>query len=283
MKPARRLRQLIGAEDIVVAPGVFDGLSARLVEQAGFQVIYASGGAISRGAGYPDLGLLSLNEVADRLAGIVDVTGIPVIADADTGFGNGLNVRRMTRLYERLGVSGYHIEDQQFPKRCGHLEDKSLVTAAEMCLKIRVARDSLIDPDFVIIARTDAIAVEGLSRALDRARAYLEAGADMIFVEAPESIEQIEQIATAIPQPKLINMFHGGKTPLLPLKRLQELGYKLVIIPSDLQRAAIRAMQKTLVAIRTAGDSRALAAEMASFKEREQIIGTADWLKFDEL
>jgi 2-methylisocitrate lyase-like PEP mutase family enzyme len=283
MKPARRLRQLIGGEDIVVAPGVFDGLSARLVEQAGFQVIYASGGAISRGAGYPDLGLLSLNEVADRLAGIVDATGIPVIADADTGFGNGLNVRRMTRLYERLGVSGYHIEDQQFPKRCGHLEDKSLVTAAEMCLKIRVARDSLIDPDFVIIARTDAIAVEGLSRALDRARAYLEAGADMIFVEAPESIEQIEQIATAIPQPKLINMFHGGKTPLVPLKRLQELGYKLVIIPSDLQRAAIRAMQKTLLAIRTSGDSSALAAEMASFKEREQIIGTADWLKFDEL
>jgi 2-methylisocitrate lyase-like PEP mutase family enzyme len=277
------LRQLIGGAAIVVAPGVFDGLSARLVEQAGFQVIYASGGAISRGAGYPDLGLLSLNEVADRLAGIVDVTGIPVIADADTGFGNGLNVRRMTRLYERLGVSGYHLEDQQFPKRCGHLEDKSLVTAAEMCLKIRVARDSVIDPDFVIIARTDAIAVEGLSQALDRARAYLEAGADMIFVEAPESIEQIERIAQAIPQPKLINMFHGGKTPLVPFKRLQELGYKLVIIPSDLQRAAIRAMQKTLLAIRTSGDSCALAAEMASFKEREQIIGTADWLKFDEL
>jgi 2-methylisocitrate lyase-like PEP mutase family enzyme len=283
MKSAKRLRQLIGGEGIVVAPGVFDGLSARLVEQAGFQVIYASGGAISRGAGYPDLGLLSLNEVADRLAGIVDVTGLPVIADADTGFGNGLNVRRMTRLYERLGVSGYHIEDQQFPKRCGHLEDKSLIAAAEMCLKIRVARDSVIDPDFVIIARTDAIAVEGLSKALDRARAYLEAGADMIFVEAPESIEQIEQIATAIPQPKLINMFHGGKTPLVPLKRLQELGYKLVIIPSDLQRAAIRAMQKTLLAIRTSGDSGALAAEMASFKEREQIIGTTDWLKFDEL
>jgi 2-methylisocitrate lyase-like PEP mutase family enzyme len=135
----------------------------------------------------------------------------------------------------------------------------------------------------VIIARTDAIAVEGLSQALDRARAYLEAGADMIFVEAPESIAQIEQIAKAIPQPKLINMFHGGKTPLVPLKFLQELGYKLVIIPSDLQRAAIRAMQKTLLAIRTAGDSSALAAEMASFKEREQIIGTADWLKFDEL
>jgi 2-methylisocitrate lyase-like PEP mutase family enzyme len=283
MKATKQLRQLLRGSDIVVAPGVSDGLSARLVEQAGFKAIYASGGAISRGAGYPDLGLLSLSEVADRLAAMVDVTDLPVVADADTGFGNGLNVHRTTRMYERLGVAGYHIEDQRFPKRCGHLDDKSLVPMQEMCLKIKVARDSLRDQDFVIIARTDAIAVEGFEQALERAHAYLASGADMIFVEAPETIEQIEQIAKAIPQPKLINMFYGGKTPLVPMVRLQALGYRLAIIPSDLQRAAIRAIQRTLAAIKSSGDSSALASELASFKEREQIIGTADWLRFDEL
>jgi 2-methylisocitrate lyase-like PEP mutase family enzyme len=283
MNMRKRLRQLLNGKDIVVAPGVGDGLSARLVEQAGFGAVYASGGAISRAAGYPDLGLLGMTEMAERLAAIVDVTDIPVIADADTGFGNGLNVRRTTRRYERLGVAGFHIEDQQFPKRCGHLDDKSLVGIADMCLKIRVARDSLIDPDLLIIARTDAIAVEGFEQALERARAYLDAGADMIFVEAPESVQQIEEIAKAIPQPKLINMFYGGKTPLVPRERLQALGYKLIIIPSDLQRAAIRAMQKALAAIAASGDSAALAAELVSFAEREKIVGAADWLALDRM
>lgn len=283
MKKTEQLRQLLTSEGTIIAPGVFDGLSARLVEQAGFDVIYASGGAISRGAGYPDLGLLSLTEVVDRLASIVDVTTLPVIADADTGFGNGLNTRRMVRMFERAGVAAFHIEDQLFPKRCGHLNDKSLVSSEEMCHKIGVVRDSLHDPDFVVIARTDAIAVEGLSSALTRARAYLSAGADMIFVEAPESIEQIEEIAAAIPEPKLINMFYGGKTPLVPQERLQELGYKLVIIPSDLQRAAIRSMQTTLEAIKSHGDSSSVADGLASFQEREKIIGTADWLTYDQL
>lgn len=283
MTAAKRLRQLLTGNDIVVAPGVFDGLSARLVEQTGFRAIYASGGAISRSAGYPDLGLLSLSEVADRLAGIVDVTDLPVIADADTGFGNGLNVRRVTRMYERLGVAAYHIEDQTFPKRCGHLDDKSLISIEEMCLKLRVARESLLDPDFVVIARTDGIAVEGFERALDRAHAYLAAGADMIFVEAPETIEQIERIARDIPQPKLINMFYGGKTPLVPTRQLQALGYRIAIIPSDLQRAAVRAMQRTLAAIKSTGDSSAVADQLASFKEREQIVGAADWLRFDRI
>lgn len=250
MKQTERLRQLLSGPEIIVAPGVFDGLSARLAERAGFKAIYASGGAISRAAGYPDLGLLSMSEVSDRLAGIVDVTDVPVIADADTGFGNGLNVHRCTRLYERLGVAGFHIEDQSFPKRCGHLDEKALVPIDEMCQKIKVSRDSLHDDAFVVIARTDAIAVEGFQRALDRAHAYLEAGADMIFVEAPETIEQIERIAREISQPKLINMFYGGKTPLVSIHRLQELGYQLSIIPSDLQRAAIRAMQQTLAAIK---------------------------------
>lgn len=282
MKTTTQLRQLLQSNELLIAPGVFDGLSARLVEQAQFKVIYASGGAIARGAGYPDLGLLSVTEVCESLARIVDVTQVPVIADADTGFGNALNVQRSMRMFERTGVAALHLEDQTFPKRCGHLNDKSIVSLNEMVHKIKVARDSFIDPDFVLIARTDAIAVEGFERAIERAEAYLQAGADVIFVEAPETIEQIEQIAKRIAQPKLINMFYGGKTPLVPTTTLHELGYNIVIIPSDLQRAAIYAMNKALTCISQKGDSAAMAAELVSFKDREVIIGTEQYLQLDK-
>lgn len=282
MKTTRQLRELLHSKKILIAPGIFDGLSAKLVERAGFNVIYASGGAIARGAGYPDLGLLSVTEVTEALARIVDVTNIPIIADADTGFGNALNVQRTIRMFERCGVAALHLEDQQFPKRCGHLDDKSLVSLEEMAYKIRVARESLHDPDFVLIARTDAIAVEGFEKAIARAQAYLAAGADVIFVEAPETVEQIEAIAKSIPQPKLINMFYGGKTPLVPTARLQELGYSIVIIPSDLQRAAIRAMENTLKTIHENGDSSQLANQLATFKEREIIIETDKYLQLDK-
>jgi 2-methylisocitrate lyase-like PEP mutase family enzyme len=214
---------------------------------------------------------------------MVDVTSIPVIADADTGFGGSPNVQRATRLFERAGVAGFHIEDQQFPKRCGHLDDKTLITTAEMRHKIRLVRDSLNDPDFVVIARTDAIAVEGFDAAIARAQAYAEAGADMIFVEAPETVEQIERIAAEISAPKLINMFHGGKTPMVPVDRLKALDYRIIIIPSDLQRAAIRAMQETLSAIRQNGDSARVSDQLATFKERELIIGTEQYLALDTL
>ena len=277
---SNQLRTLIAAGKPIVAPGVFDGLSARLVDLAGFQAIYASGGAIARAAGLPDLGILTLNEVAERIEKIVDATTRPVIADADTGFGGTANVYRTVRLFERIGVAALHLEDQQFPKRCGHLDGKSLVTADEMCLKLKVARDALGD-DVVLIARTDAIAVEDFDAALYRARRYREAGADMIFVEAPESVEQIARIAREVPGPKLINMFHGGKTPLVPLAQLAALGYAIVIIPSDLQRAAIRAMQRVLSAIHQTGDSSAIAAELASFHEREVIVGTKRVLALD--
>lgn len=282
MRRTTRLRDLM-AGGTVVAPGVFDGLSARLTQQAGFPAVYASGGAIARGSGYPDLGLLSFSEVCDRLAQIVDVTDVPVVADGDTGFGNGLNVHRTVRAFERIGVAAVHLEDQTFPKRCGHLDDKSLVPVAEMTQKIRVARRALADPDFVLIARTDAIAVEGFEAALARAEAYAQAGADVLFVEAPESVAQIEAIAERLPQPKLINMFLGGKTPLVPVARLERLGYRVVIIPSDLQRAAIHAMQQTLAAIARDGDSSSRRDTMASFTEREAIVGTADWLGLDRI
>jgi 2-methylisocitrate lyase-like PEP mutase family enzyme len=275
------LRQLLKGHDIVVAPGVYDGLSARLARHAGFAAVYATGGGIARGMGYPDLGLLGLTEVVERLAGIVEHAAVPVIADADTGYGNALNVRRAVREFERAGVAALHLEDQTFPKRCGHLDDKSVVPIAEMVQKLRAARDAAADADLVVIARTDAIAVEGLEPALERAHAYAEAGADVLFVEAPVSEAQIETIARRLPGAKLLNMFEGGKTPLVPLARLHALGYRIVIIPSDLQRAAIRAMQDTLAAIKRDGNSRSVAERMASFTEREAIVGTADYLKLD--
>jgi 2-methylisocitrate lyase-like PEP mutase family enzyme len=281
MRATTALRTLIAGDTIVVAPGVYDGMSARLVQRAGFAAVYATGGGIARSMGYPDLGLLGLTEVADRLAVIVEHAGVPVIADADTGYGNTLNVRRTVREFERAGVAALHLEDQTFPKRCGHLDDKTVVPTGEMVGKLRAARDAANDPDLVLIARTDAIAVEGLDAAIERALAYAAAGADIIFVEAPTSEAQMATIAKRVTAPKLLNMFEGGKTPLVPLDRLQALGYRIVIIPSDLQRAAIRAMQDVLAAIRRDGNSRALAERMASFTEREAIVGTADYLSRD--
>jgi 2-methylisocitrate lyase-like PEP mutase family enzyme len=251
------------------------------VAAAGFSAVYASGGAIARAAGYPDIGLLSFTEVMDRVEKIVDASGLPVVADADTGFGGSANVERTVRIMERAGVAAFHIEDQSFPKRCGHLDDKSLVDAEEMCRKVHIARQTLSDPDALVIARTDAIAVEGFEAALSRAERYLKAGADMIFVEAPETLEQIRAIAERLPGLKLINMFYGGKTPLTPLADLAAMGYRLAIIPSDLQRAAIHAMQATLAAIKQTGDSSALADQLTSFKEREEIVQTRRYLALD--
>jgi 2-methylisocitrate lyase-like PEP mutase family enzyme len=281
MRPSTALRKLIASDEIIVAPGVYDGMSARLVQRAGFTAVYATGGGIARSMGYPDLGLLGLAEVADRLSVIVEHAGVPVIADADTGYGNTLNVRRTIREFERAGVAALHLEDQTFPKRCGHLDDKTVVPTGEMVQKLRAARDAASDADLVLIARTDAIAVEGLAAAIERALAYAEAGADVIFVEAPTSETQMETIARRVTAPKLLNMFEGGKTPLVPLDRLRALGYRIVIIPSDLQRAAIRAMQDVLTAIRRDGNSRSLADRMATFTEREAIVGTAEYLPRD--
>jgi len=278
--PGARLRQHL-SDSIVVAPGAYDGLSARLVAAAGFSAVYASGGAIARAAGYPDIGLLSFTEVMDRVEKIVEASGLPVVADADTGFGGSANVERTVRTMERAGVAAFHIEDQSFPKRCGHLDDKTLVDAAEMARKVHIARQTLADADTLVIARTDAIAVEGFDAAIARAELYLKAGADMIFVEAPETLAQIHAIAERLPGLKLINMFYGGKTPLVPLPDLAAMGYRLAIIPSDLQRAAIHAMQATLQAIRQTGDSSALADRLTSFKEREEIVQTRRYLALD--
>jgi 2-methylisocitrate lyase-like PEP mutase family enzyme len=278
VRATTKLRRLFASGRIAVAPGAYDGLSARLVEQAGFPAVYASGGAIARSAGVPDLGLISVSAIVDRLASMVDVVGIPVVADADTGYGNALNAQAAARAFERAGVAAFHLEDQTFPKKCGHYDDKSLVPIGEMVQKLKAMRDALQDSDFTVIARTDAIAVEGFSAAIDRASAYREAGADMIFVEAPTSEAEIAEIAKSVSGWKVINMFEGGKTPLLPVSRLESLGYHLVIIPSDTQRAAIKATQRVLAAIARDGSSASMRNDMVSFKEREALVNTAGYL-----
>jgi 2-methylisocitrate lyase-like PEP mutase family enzyme len=282
VRATTKLRNMVGGGDIVVAPGAFDGLSARLVEQAGFGAVYASGGAIARSIGIPDIGLITPDEIAHRLAAMVEAVSVPVIADADTGYGNALTAQRAARAFERAGVAAFHLEDQTFPKKCGHYDNKALAPTAEMVQRLKAARDALHDPDFMVIGRTDAIAVEGFDAALDRAAAYLEAGADMIFVEAPTSEQQIADIARRLPGYKLINMFHGGKTPLLPADKLKAMGYHVVIIPSDTQRAAIKAMQRVLAAIARDGSAAAMIGNMASFQEREAVVDTPGYLARDK-
>ena len=282
MRASTKLRKLIEGEGIVVAPGCYDGLSARLIEAADFPAVYVTGGGMARSTGIPDMGLISMSEIAQRLAQIVDAIGIPAIADMDTGYGNALNARQAIKAFERAGVAGFHIEDQTFPKRCGHYDDKSIVATEELCQKIRAIKDASEDLDTVLIARTDAIAVEGFDAAIDRMHAYMEAGADVAFVEAPTTEAEIEEVSKRIPGPKLINMFLGAKTPLMSTQRLEEIGYKIVIIPSDTQRAAIKAMQKVLETIKTDGDCSTMADEMASFKDREEIVNTAHFVEIDQ-
>lgn len=270
------LKSLIAQKGIVTAPGVFDGLSARLVEQQGFNAAYISGGAIARSTGTPDIGLLSLTEVVDRIRQIREVCQLPLIADADTGFGNVLNVKRCVQMFESAGVQALHLEDQQFPKRCGHLAGKRLISQNEMCEKIAVAKK--YTQDMLVIARTDAIAVSGFEDAINRANTYADSGADMIFVEAPETFEQIEKIAERVSAPKLINMFHSAKTPLVDTELLTEMGYQLIIIPSDLQRAAIKGMQQVLAEIQINGHSGAIVEQLCSFNEREMIVDSSSYL-----
>jgi 2-methylisocitrate lyase-like PEP mutase family enzyme len=277
---SRSLREVLAAGPLpLVAPGVFDGLSAQVAEGAGFAAVYASGGAIARSAGLPDLGLLSMTEVRDRVAQIcAAVDAAAVIADIDTGYGNALNVHRSVEEFVRIGVSALQMEDQVTPKKCGHYSGKDLISAAEMCAKIAAAKDALGGAQVSLIARTDAIAVAGLPAALDRARRYQDAGADVLFIEAPESLEQIEQVADDLKgSTLLLNMFEGGRTPRVPLPRLAELGYQIIIIPSDLQRAALSAMTQVADVIFAQGDSQSVSDRLATFDERDIVVRKPLW------
>jgi 2,3-dimethylmalate lyase len=270
-----RLRALLDSGRTIVAPGAFDPLAARLVEEAGFDAVYMTGfGTSAALLGRPDVGLLTMTEMADNAGRIAACVDIPVIADADTGYGNPLNVIRAVGAYEAAAVAGIHIEDQVAPKKCGHMEGKEVIGAEEMAQKVRAATDARADPDFVIIARTDARAVEGLDSALDRARRYRDAGADALFIEALVSEAEIEAAARAFPDvPLLFNWAEGGKTPPIGLDRLTELGYRIVIFPIATLLAATAAMRDVLREIAAAGTPAAVLGGLPSFGEFTDFIG----------
>ena len=272
---AARLRALLESGQTIVAPGAFDPLAARLVEEAGFPAVYMTGfGTSAALIGRPDVGLLTMTEMAASAGRIADCVDIPVIADADTGYGNPLNVIRTVGAYEAAGVAGIHIEDQVAPKKCGHMEGKLVIPPAEMAAKIRAATEARADPDFVIVARTDARAVEGFEQALARARLYLAAGADALFIEALTSEAEIAEAARAFPGvPLLFNWAEGGKTPPVSLARLRELGYRIVIFPISTLLAATAAMRRILQEIAQAGTPAAALGDLPSFGEFVDFIG----------
>src|SRR5207302_2143844 len=238
MTPRQKLKALIARRAYTIVPGAYDTLTARLVEQAGFEAVYLTGGGYSRANGYPDLGLLTLSENVRFIGLTVEAVGIPVIADADTGYGNALNVIRTVREYEKAGVAAFHLEDQVSPKKCGHYDGKEVISQAEMVGKIKAAVDTRQDRDMVIIARSDSRAIEGLDAAIERVNAYLEAGADVGFVEAPQSAAELAAVAKAMKKPALANIFEGGKTPTLPARELEAMGFRIGIYPSQTHRAA---------------------------------------------
>ncbi len=269
------LRSRLGQDRPVLAPGVYDALSAALAEEAGFEWAYLSGASIAYTLlGRPDIGLVSMTEVAEVMARIRERVALPVIVDADTGFGNALNVQRTVKVFERAGASVIQLEDQTFPKRCGHLQDKRLIPAGEMAGKIRAAVDAR--DRALVMARTDAIAVEGFAAALDRAEAYLEAGADILFVEAPEDRGQMETICARFARrvPLLANMVEGGKTPLASLEALGALGYRVVIFPGGLVRALAWAAREYFASLKAHGSTAPFRNRMFDFQGLNGLLGT---------
>ncbi|MEI9988675.1 MAG: isocitrate lyase/PEP mutase family protein [Rhizomicrobium sp.] len=253
MKPTARLRELLRQPDMIVAPGAWDGITARLTEQAGYDAVYMTGAGTSMARGFPDFGLLTMDEMADNAAVMARTVTIPLIADADTGYGNELNVTRTVREFEGRGVAGLHIEDQVSPKRCGHLDGKEIIPAPQFLSKIRAAVAARRDPDFLIIARTDSRAVAGFEEAIARANAALEAGADMAFVEAVQTPEELAAVPLRVKGPCLLNVVPGGKTPRIPLAEAQTLGYRLAILPGLLLGAVMIAADQALRAVKENG------------------------------
>jgi 2-methylisocitrate lyase-like PEP mutase family enzyme len=267
---------LAGAE-IVVAPGCYDALTALLVEEAGFAAAYLSGASIAYGRfGRPDIGLVGMEEVAATVSAIRERIAIPLIVDADNGFGNALNVMRTVKLFERMGAAAIQLEDQSYPKRCGHLDEKRLVTPQEMVGKVKAALDARSDAQTLIIARTDAIAVEGLEAALDRAARYAEAAADLIFVEAPRSEDEMRAVVKRLggAAPLMANMVEGGKTPSLDAETLQALGFSLVIFPGGTARAVAHALRGYLKSLAEHGSTQPWRDRMLDFKALQALIGT---------
>ncbi len=282
MTPRARLKQMVSDPEIVVAPGIYDALGAMMAEQAGFRALYLSGASIAyTRLARPDIGLVGMTEVASAIGSIRERTALPLVVDADTGYGNALNVARTVRLFEREGASAIQLEDQTLPKRCGHLAGKTLVPAAEMIGKIKAALDARADADTMIIARTDAVAVEGLDAALERAERYAEAGADMLFVEALADRDQMEAATGRFKGriPLMANMVEGGKTPPRPAAELRESGYALVIFPGGLVRALARTAGDYFASLAEHGTTRPFLDRMMDFQALNRLIGTDEMLE----
>jgi|TARA_X000001036_G_scaffold310257_1_gene288954 2-methylisocitrate lyase-like PEP mutase family enzyme len=282
MSPQKILRNRIGQNKILITPGIFDAFGAMMAERAGFEAIYLSGASIAyTKLGRPDIGLVTLDELASVVGTIRERTDIPIIVDADTGFGNALNVQRAVRLLERNGASAIQLEDQSLPKRCGHLDGKTLITEDEMTGKVQAALDARRDKDTIIVARTDAIAVEGYDSAMDRAFGYFEAGADVLFIEAMQNTEQItdavEKFRGKIPL--LVNMVEGGKTPMAPASELEKKGFSIVIFPGALVRVLAQAAENYFNSLLKHGSTLNYQSEMFDFDELNELLGTDKMLE----
>ena len=281
MADTETLRSRLSRKPIVVAPGVYDAFSALVASQAGFATLYVSGAAIAyTRLGRPDIGLVSMTEVADTLALIRDRVGAHLIVDADTGYGNALNVVRTVHLFERAGATGIQLEDQDFPKRCGHLDGKALIPAAEMCGKIRAAVDARRSQETLIVARTDAVAVEGFERATERAALYREAGADVLFVEAPRTRDDLAWMVSTLgtKTPLLANMVEGGKTPTLPAAELEAIGFALVIFPGAIVRALGHMAGEFYASLANHGSNEPFRNRMLDFNGINELVGTPEMI-----
>jgi len=276
---AARLRALINQTGMIVAPGAYDCIGARLAEQAGYHAVYMTGAGTAAALGYPDYGLITMSEMAENAARLAAAVTIPVIADADTGYGNELNVTRTVREYQKRGVAGLHIEDQGFPKKCGHLEDKTVIPLGDYLAKIRAAAAAKTDPDFLLIARTDARAVTGFEDAVVRMNAALEAGADMAFLEAPQTSAEVEAIQRLIKGPCLINVVSGGKTPILDLAQAERLGFRLAILPGLLFQTAVSTFRLVLSDVKA---QRCHPKLNVGGREAFRAVGSDDWDKLRE-
>jgi methylisocitrate lyase len=283
MKNTTLLRRYISAPEILVIPGVHDPLCARIAKKVGFQAVFLSGYATSAAMlGAPDVGLLTLTEMVDSARRIVEAVDLPVFADGDTGHGNVANVARTMRLFERAGVAAIFFEDQVAPKRCGHMSGKQVVAPEEMIARIRAAVDARIDPDLIIMARTDALAVNGIDDAIERMGRYLEAGADMAFVEAPQSIDQMRRILAELKAPQMANMVPGGRTPILPARDLERLGFACVAYPTALTYVISRAARDLLEHLHRTGSTAGVEDRMATFDEFNDLVGLPELRAWEE-
>lgn len=280
MKKTSLLKQYIYDDEILVMPGAHDALTAKIVEQAGFKAVTIGGYAASACLlGQPDLSLLTLTEMVDCVRRVADAVDIPVFTDGDTGHGGVLNVRRTVTEMERAGVAGLFIEDQVFPKRCGHMDGKDVIECEQMLAKIKAAVDARSDRDFIIMARTDALAIHGLQEAIERGNRYREAGADLIFVEAPRSIEEMRAITRGVQAPTLANNIEGGKSPILPADELQAIGYSVVVFPVAATYAVTKVVVDLMAEIKSTGTSAGFRDRMFSFEQFNKFIGLAEMLK----